>query len=77
MQDDAEGFWYPIVDAERCIKCGKCENVCPAMVQGNSQKPLSVYAAKNTNEKIREKSSSGGIFTLLAEYIINEGGVVF
>jgi coenzyme F420-reducing hydrogenase beta subunit len=36
-----------------------------------------VYAAKNTNEKIRLSSSSGGVFTLIAEKIIEENGVVF
>ena len=35
------------------------------------------YACLNKNEKIRRKSSSGGLFTLLAEKIIDEGGIVF
>ena len=41
------------------------------------RKPLAVYAAKNKNEEVRQASSSGGIFTALAEEIIREGGVVF
>ena len=41
------------------------------------RKPLTVYAAINPNEEIRRKSSSGGIFTMLAESILDEGGVVF
>jgi hypothetical protein len=36
-----------------------------------------VYVAKNPNEEVRMKSSSGGIFSMLAEAVINEGGVVF
>lgn len=35
------------------------------------------YAAINGDLNIREKSSSGGIFYLLAEYVICSGGVVF
>jgi len=77
MQEDPEGFLYPVIEKEKCTSCKKCENVCPAIVQGNERKPLSVYAAKNLNEEIRRQSSSGGIFTLIAESIIQKGGVVF
>ena len=75
--EDDEGFLYPIVDKESCIDCGLCEKVCPVLHQGEPHKPLQVYAAKNKDEEIRRKSSSGGIFTLLAERTIQEGGVVF
>lgn len=77
MSADNEGFLYPQVDAAICIDCGLCEKVCPVINQNESREPLAVYAAKNNNEEIRLKSSSGGIFTLLAEQIISEGGVVF
>ena len=77
MQTDEEGFLYPVVDKETCIDCGLCEKVCPVINQSEPRKPLHVYAAYNKNEEIRMQSSSGGIFTLLAEAIINEGGVVF
>ena len=77
MSADNEGFLYPQVDTAICIDCGLCEKVCPVINQNEPREPLAVYAAKNNNEKIRLKSSSGGIFTLLAEHIISEGGVVF
>lgn len=77
MQTDNEGFLYPTVDSLRCIDCGLCEKVCPVINQNEPHKPLHVYAAYNKNEEIRMHSSSGGIFTLLAEATINEGGVVF
>lgn len=77
MSADDEGFLYPQVDTEICIDCGLCEKVCPVINQNEPVEPLAVYAAKNINEEIRLKSSSGGIFTLLAEQIISEGGVVF
>lgn len=77
MQTDEEGFLYPIVDREACTDCGLCEKVCPVINQSEPRKPLKVYAAKNKNEEIRRQSSSGGIFTLLAEKVIGEGGVVF
>lgn len=78
MQEDVkEGFLYPVVDLSLCIDCGACQKVCPVLHQGKDRKPLLVYAAKNMNEQVRLASSSGGIFTLLAERVIDEGGVVF
>lgn len=77
MKRDEEGFLYPLVDTSLCIDCGLCEKVCPILNQSDSKKPIVVYASKNKDEDIRLKSSSGGIFTLLAERIISEGGVVF
>ncbi len=77
MQADGEGFLYPIVDTALCIDCGLCEKVCPVINQSEPRKPQKVYAAYNKNEEIRMQSSSGGIFTLLAEETIKNGGVVF
>lgn len=77
MIEDNEGFLYPHINEEICTDCGLCEKVCPVINQGSPREPLKVYAAKNKNEEIRMLSSSGGIFTLLAEYVINKGGVVF
>lgn len=77
MQADNEGFLYPIVNTAACIDCGLCENVCPVINQAEPQQPKKVYAAYNKNEDIRMQSSSGGIFTLLAEETIKNGGVVF
>lgn len=77
LKEDKEGFLYPIVDEQTCIDCGLCEKVCPIINPNEPREPLKVYAAKHKDDKIRMKSSSGGIFTLLAEQIIDEGGVVF
>lgn len=77
MHNDKEGFLYPIIDTSLCIDCGLCEKVCPILNKNEPQKPLKVYAAYNKNEDVRLKSSSGGIFTQLAEAILNEKGVVF
>lgn len=29
IEADEEGFLYPHIDAEKCIRCRKCETVCP------------------------------------------------
>lgn len=77
FKEDKEGFLYPTVDDSLCIDCGLCEKVCPVINQDEERLPLKVYAAKHPDESIRLKSSSGGIFTFLAEQVIDEGGVVF
>ena len=77
LKEDNQGFLYPIVDKTICIECGLCEKKCPIIHQGEERKSLTIYAAKNRNENIREQSSSGGIFSLLAEKVISEDGVVF
>ena len=77
MQADAEGFLYPIVDKDACTNCGVCEQVCPIVHQSSPTQPLKVYAARSYDEELRRQSSSGGIFTLLAEAVIREGGVAF
>ena len=74
---DEEGFWYPSVDSEMCVNCGLCEKVCPVLHQYAARKPLSTVAAINPDDNVRASSSSGGVFTLLAEKVIEQGGVVF
>lgn len=77
MQRDKEGFLYPQISRKKCIDCGLCEQVCPIINQRESTTPIATYAAKNKEDKIRLSSSSGGIFTLLANKIIENNGVVF
>ena len=74
---DNEGFLYPSVNESLCIGCGLCEKVCPILNPLPKRKPLQVFAAKNLNEEVRLASSSGGVFTLLAEHTIRNNGVVF
>lgn len=76
MEYDKEGFQYPKVVIEKCTNCGLCQNVCPSIngVYTHETKP-DVYAAWSNN-KLRKKSSSGGMFTIFAEEILERGGVV-
>ena len=77
MTEDKEGFLYPSVNESLCVDCGICDRVCPMKNSFLPIEPIIVFAACNKDEDIRRKSSSGGIFTLLADKIIAEGGVVF
>ena len=77
LEEDNEGFLYPSVNKSLCVECGQCDNVCPMLHGHEPQEPVGVYAATNPDEGIRMQSSSGGIFSLIAENIIRQGGVVF
>ena len=77
FEQDSEGFRYPNVDESLCIACGACERTCPILSPYDNRQPLSQKAAVNPDLAIRKQSSSGGIFSMLAERIIQEGGVVF
>ena len=77
LRRDAEGFLYPVADSSVCVECGLCEKVCPVLNQYERHDPMQVLAAINKDEAVRAKSSSGGVFTLLAEETIAKGGVVF
>lgn len=77
MNEDEEGFLYPNVDYDQCINCGLCEKVCPFKKKEEKNSVLEAYGCNAISDDIRKASSSGGVFSLLAEYIISQGGVVF
>jgi NAD-dependent dihydropyrimidine dehydrogenase PreA subunit len=77
MKPDAEGFLLPVIDKTLCVNCGQCQKVCPVLHPGQKRMPLAVYAAKAKDDELRMKSSSGGMFTLLAREILKQGGIVY
>ncbi|MCX4339835.1 MAG: polysaccharide pyruvyl transferase family protein [Lachnospiraceae bacterium] len=76
MEKNPQGFFYPVIDSDICIDCKRCENICPKLHAwtGNTASP-ECYAAR-AQDSVRKVSSSGGMFTLLAQYILGEAGVV-
>lgn len=79
MVSDEEGFDYPKADEDRCIACGACDRVCP--IKGGhslSEHDTGTVAAGGYHKDagILESSSSGGAFSLFANRIIEDGGVV-
>ncbi len=80
MQLDKEGFYRPIIDESICSKCGACERACPWLKNVSnpnecSESPKTI-AAHAKDEQVRLESSSGGIFSVLAEHVLDDGGVV-
>lgn len=76
MVENEEGFFYPVIDHTRCIRCKKCYEICPDEPE-DDEKVQAVLAGYSHNCNVRLTSSSGGIFTHLAEEILERNGVVF
>lgn len=78
MRLSDDGFLFPSVNSDRCIKCGLCQKYCPIInFPAKKQSPIQAVAAFSNHEKTRLESSSGGIFSELARYFIKNNGVVF
>lgn len=78
MVQDEEGFLRPVIDEASCVDCGLCRKVCPILQETViAEDHTLAYAAINLDETTRQSSTSGGVFTLLSQWILEQGGVVF
>ncbi len=81
LETDIEGFWYPTVNLDLCTDCGICEKTCPELhveelrQHGTNRDPI-VLAALHKDDTIRRESTSGGLFSALANSIYDEDGYV-
>ena len=74
MKADEEGYLYPVIDSSLCINCGRCLDVCKD-IQFYDEKQH-VFCCKNNDDTLRMRSSSGGLFSSLAEDFLDRGGFV-
>jgi coenzyme F420-reducing hydrogenase beta subunit len=74
--EDNKGFKYPIINQEQCINCGLCKKTCPVLNTKENNALNKCYAGYSKENKIREKTSSGGIFPVIANYVLKENGIV-
>lgn len=77
MQSDNEGFRYPLIDMEDCTDCDLCEVVCPILCSNKVDNEPVAYACINKDDYVRQQSSSGGVFSLIAENVLRNNGIVF
>lgn len=76
MKLDKDGFIYPIVDSNACTECGMCIKSCPVLTPPKANKVTPELLAVCASDEVRAVSSSGGVFTVLAEAILAKGGSV-
>lgn len=78
---DEEGFLYPRVDGGKCVNCGLCDKVCPQTHACGLKEPVagkvpSCWAAVTRSIPDRFDSTSGGMYTVFADYILSQGGFI-
>lgn len=80
FKTDHEGFWYPEVDMDKCVDCHLCEKVCPVInidtLKKNDYDEPICYAAEHKNLEVIFDSTSGGLFSALAEIMYRSNGYV-
>jgi len=77
MKIDEVGQLYPIIDEAVCIDCSLCAKVCCENNEVDQLDTITAYAGTYCNRDSSSKSSSGGIFPALANYILSQCGIVF
>ena len=80
LETDFEGFWYPELNPDLCINCDLCEKICHLLYIGKlkagQNKGPKIFAAYYNDMSVRRVSTSGGIFSALAEKMYDENGYV-
>lgn len=77
MQPKLLGHLHPVIDQSLCIDCGLCKKGCPALHDISCAYPKTAYAAWSKNTEDYITSTSGGAASVLSQYIIHQGGVVY
>lgn len=78
MDENEEGFLYPVIRQDECIKCNRCSSSCPELssLEMNEEHELG-YCLYSTEEECNN-SSSGGFFYIFAKWFIeNLKGIVY
>ncbi len=79
MKENAEGFRVPDINNDLCVSCGVCFNICPATAASDklyNKNERKYFCGIIADEETLVKSSSGGVFAVLAKHIISKGGYV-
>ena len=76
MVTSSDGFKYPQIDQDKCINCGLCKKNCPVLNNTNNDSLNHCYVGYALDDLYKEGSSSGGIFPLIANAILENSGIV-
>ena len=72
-----DGSMVAQINEEKCVSCHLCETVCPVLTEhSNENQVVDECYAVWANDEVRMQSSSGGVFTVLAEEMLDRGGYV-
>lgn len=77
MKTGLLGHLYPEIDQTKCIDCKLCQKSCPSLQNISNSYPKKAYAAWSKDEEDYVSSTSGGAASVLSQYIVSQGGVVY
>lgn len=77
MMPDDEGFLYPTIDHDKCVNCGLCEKICPVKCKNEHQEDTKAYIFRYRKPDIVEQSTSGGLFTAIADLFLDKQAVIY
>lgn len=76
LTKDKNGFVYPMINTDICVGCNICLKACKTL-DNDLLTVKSAYAVKIKDKKQLMSSTSGGIFTAISDYVLNNRGVVY
>ena len=77
LKANAQGMVYPEIEEGKCIDCNLCETVCHLNNTPSSINDQHAYAVSHIAKEVLSRSTSGGAFTAIANYVLSQGGAVF
>ena len=77
LQNDDEGFLFPVVFQEKCIECDECARSCQLFEQFPEKTMQIIYSAEPHEKLWQTLCSSGGVFGVLSHWIMEQDGVVY
>lgn len=80
MDENSEGFLYPIVDEKKCVTCGLCEKACPYLAERYYENTSSIKVAYMAYNKYSQDSidcATIGLCTAISKEVFQKGWKVF
>lgn len=76
--ENSEGFLYPVIAEDVCVKCGVCLKKCPInMTEKEEHHPLEAYALKAKDKSFLFNSASGGASDVAVKAVLDRGGYAY
>ena len=76
FKEEYDGFKYPVIDQDKCIDCGLCKKTCPVLNTKSNASLNNCYVGYNKDSNERLNASSGSLFSTIANYILDNNGIV-
>lgn len=77
LKPDKEGFYYPSYEPSSCVNCHQCEKACHIIHDLPKRVSKNVFMYYSPLDSVREKSSSGGVFSIFADFVMSKKGIVY